>query len=301
MPKTGTSSIQEFLHLNREILASRGIRYARFDDRLGSQFELAATGRVAAGAAVTDESARLVLRLKAPGDEGTYVARYRDFLDAQLQSWTQDLFVASSEHIQAWLHKRDMIEALDAFLGTRFESVRYVVYLRAQEDLLISSYSERIKRGETLDLEEHLTKRIKAADLNRIVGLWERAVGRDRLDVRLMTPDALVGGDLLTDFCDIMGTARSGLEHPGRINTSLNRDEIFLRLKLNRWLSVRRRRDGEYNPLYFKTLDKLKKLTRCGNEPLVLTPEQRDRITAYHAQSNERLRARRFPERSTLF
>ena len=69
LPKAGSSSIQEFLQMNREALAARGIRYARFDDRFGSQFELAATGVVNAGHTIVDEPARLVLGLRSPQDD----------------------------------------------------------------------------------------------------------------------------------------------------------------------------------------------------------------------------------------
>lgn len=301
MPKTGSSSIQEFLGLNAAALAERGIRYQRFNDWLGSQFELAATGVVNGGWAIRDEPSRQVLRLRTTEDEARYVADYAAFLDARLATWTEPLFVASSEHIQPWLHRRETIQALDSFLCARFDAVRYVIYLRAQDDLLISSYSERIKRGETLTLEEHLAQRIRRLDFNRTVGLWERVLGKERLDVRLMAPGALVDGNLISDFCDVMGTPRAGLEEPGRINTSLSRDETKLRRQLNRWIAVRRRRDGRSNPLYFATLEGLKRLKGCSDAPLTLTQEQRSHIRAYHAESNERLRKRRFPERETLF
>lgn len=301
MPKTGSSSIQEFLYLNREALAARGIRYARYDERLGSQFELAAIGRVDGGLTIDDDPARLVLRLKSPEDDAAYVQAYKAFLDRQMATWTEDLFVASSEHIEPWLHSPRTIKALDTFLRARFESVRYVVYVRAQEEILVSSYSERIKRGETLKLEEHLSRRIRAIDLDRLVRRWEKTVGNKRFDVRLMAPDALVGGDLLSDFCDWMGTPRDGLKTPGKLNTALSRDEIMLRRRLNRWLAVRRRNDGEYNSRYFRVLGWLKRLQKCGDEPLVLTPEQLARVKEYHARSNEALRARRFPDRASLF
>lgn len=301
MPKTGSSSIQEFLFINREALATRGIRYARFDERFGSQFELAALGRVDAGHSINDDPARLVLRLETLDDDIAYVASYKAFLDDKLATWTEDLFVASSEHIEPWLYNSSMIGALDDFLSVRFKAVRYVVYARAQQDLLVSAYSERIKRGETLTLEQHLSKRIKAVNLDQMVRRWERVVGSDRLEVRLMAPDALVGGDLLSDFCDIMETPREGLAQPGKLNTALSRDEIALRRSLNRWLSVRRRGDGNYNPRYFQVLDWLKRLKKCTDEPLTLTQAQRDQIRTFHAQSNERLRARRFPDRETLF
>ena len=300
MPKTGSSSIQEFLKLNREALLSRGIRYAPLNPAFGSQFELAATGVVGAGQTIRDAHSRLILQLPTPQAEAAYVDRYRQFLDDGLAHWTEDLFIASSEHIQPWLHQSAMMQALDRFLTARFTDVRYVIYLRDQAELMISSWSERIRRGETLDFDTHLDGRLKALNFNWIVTKWEEAVGADRLDVRLLTRDALVQGDLIHDFCAVMGTPRAGLAEPARMNTALSRQEAELRRRVNRWLPVRRK-NGHFNPLHYAAVRALMRLKRGPETPLSLTPEARARIAQFYARSNERLRARRFPDRASLF
>lgn len=300
LPKVGSSSIQEFLKINRTALLTRGIRYAPFNPDFGSQYELAAAGVVGAGRRIVDQPARLVLGLRTEADDPAYVERYRAFLDGALPGWTEERFVASSEHIQPWLHNAELIGALDRFLSERFSEVRYVVYLRRQADILISSYSERIKRGEKLDFDSHLAGRLKTLNFNQIVQKWENAVGADRLDVRLLSRDALVGGDLIDDFCAVMGTTREGLEEPARMNTALSVEEAALRRRLNRWLPVRRR-NGDYNRVYFRILSALMRLGPRTRTPLALTDPQRAQVEEHYARSNERLRARRFVSRKTLF
>ncbi|MCB1346035.1 MAG: hypothetical protein KDK09_12450 [Rhodobacteraceae bacterium] len=300
MPKTGSSSIQEFLKLNREALLSRGIRYAPLNPAFGSQFELAATGVVGAGQTIRDAHSRLILQLPTPQAEAAYVDRYRQFLDDGLAHWTEDLFIASSEHIQPWLHQAAMMQALDRFLTARFTDVRYVIYLRDQAELMISSWSERIRRGETLDFDTHLDGRLKALNFNWIVTKWEEAVGADRLDVRLLTRDALVQGDLIHDFCAVMGTPRAGLAEPARMNTALSTQEAAVRRRVNRWLPVRRR-NGRFSPLHYGLVRALMLVRRGVLTPLTLPPEARTRIAQHFARSNERLRARRFPDRTSLF
>lgn len=300
MPKAGSSSIQEFLKINREALLARGIRYAPLNPAFGSQFELAATGVVLSGGSIRDEDARKVLQLRTPADERAYVDRYRAVLDAGLRDWAEPLFVGSSEHILPWMDTPEPIAALDAFLNARFDEVRYVLYLRAQAEHLLSSYSERIRRGETLDLATHIEKRSKHLNLNHIARRWESVVGVGRLTIRLLTRDALVGGDLIQDFCAVLGTGRDGLTAPPRMNTALSVEEIALRRRLNRWLPVRRSGGGE-NFAYQTALRFAgRRLPRPGT-PLTLTPELRAQIDATFAHSNERLRARRFPGRTTLF
>lgn len=300
MPKVGSSSIQEFLKLNRPALLTRGIRYAPLNPKFGSQFELAATGVVGAGESIRDPDARLVLQLRTPEDERAYADRYRQTLDGWLQGWQEPLFVGSSEHIVPWLNSPERIAALDRFLSTRFESVRYVLYLRDQGAHILSSYSERIRRGEDVDFSTHLEGRLKHLNLNMLVRRWEDAVGAARLDVRLLTRDALIGGDLIRDFCDVLGTARDGLQEPARMNTALSVEEIALRRRLNRRLSVRRQ-NGAYNRWYFWALRLLGRMLPRPGTPLSLSPEDRQRVDAQFATSNERLRARRFPTRATLF
>ena len=300
LPKVGSSSIQEFLKINRQTLQARGIRYAPFNPDFGSQYELAATGVVGAGRGIMDQPARLVLGLRSAADDPAYVERYRNFLDSALPTWPEALFVASSEHIQPWLHTAEMIGALDGFLADRFFEVRYVLYLRRQSDIMLSAYSERIKRGETLSFDTHLAGRLSALNLNRIVRQWENNVGADRLEVRLLSPDALVGGDLISDFCAVMGTERDGLIEPGRMNTALGAQEVAVRRRLNRWLPVLGT-DGEPNALYFRVLSKWMRMRPRPPTPLTLTEPQRKLIEEYYAASNDRLRARRFPWRETLF
>ncbi len=300
LPKVGSSSIQEFLKINRQTLLARGIRYAPFNPDFGSQYELAATGVVGAGRSIMDQPARLVLGLRTPADDLAYVERYRAFLDSALPTWSEDLFVASSEHIQPWVHTAEMIGALDRFLSDRFSEVRYVLYLRRQSDIMLSAYSERIKRGETLSFDTHLAGRLSALNYNRMVLKWEGLVGADRLDVRLLSSDALVGGDLIRDFCAAIGTERDGLIEPGRMNTALSAGEVAIRRRLNRWLPVLGK-DGQPNALYFRALAKWMRLRPRPPTPLTLTEPQRKLIEEYYTQSNERLRARRFPGRKTLF
>ena len=299
LPKAGSSSIQEFLKINRAALLARGIRHAPFNEAFGSQYELAATGVVGAGRRIVDAPARVALGLRSEADDLTYVESYRGFLDAALPTWSEELFVASSEHIQPWLHTAEMIRALDRFLTDRFSGVRYVLYLRRQSDIMLSAYSERIKRGETLDFDTHLTGRLMALNFNQIVRLWENAVGADRLDVRLLSPDALKGGDLIGDFCDAMGTTRDGLDEPARMNPALSAEELAARRRMNHWLPVLRK-DGQPNALYFRVLEAWMRRQRART-PLTLTEPQRTQIEDHFARSNDRLRARRFPKRKSLF
>ena len=299
IPKSGTSSIQAFLAQNRTALSRQSILYAPFNPEFGSQFEFATTALDACGAVITPDLERRRLGFARPADQSAYVAAYRDWLDRQLATASETRFVASSEHIYAWLTTPAQIEALDAFLTARFSEVRYLVYLRAQDDLILSSYSEAIRRGATHGVTEHLARHSRWSHWSRLKH-WHQVIGPKRLIVRLTQADALTGGDLLTDFCAVAGIDARGLSRPARVNASLSTGEIALRRLLNRMLPVLAA-DGRLHPLYRFALRALRPLMRARPDRPRLTAQDRAAIFARNALSNEKIRKRYFKTRPVLF
>ncbi len=284
------------MQINRRRLADQGVLYARYDPALGSQFELPVTALEACDTTVPPELERRRLGFRNRADQRAYVMRYAAWLDARLDG--SALFVGSSEHIHAWLTTPALIAALDRFLTARFAEVRYLVYLRPQEELLTSGYSEAVRRGATHDFATHLA-RSPGINLWRGLKPWVQTVGRDRLEVRLMQPDALAGGDLLADFCATAGICADRFERPPRVNASLDLGEIALRRRLNAVLPVLAR-SGRPHPLHSAALRLLRPLLRDRGR-LRLRAEEVAQIRARTAASNEKLRRRLFWTRPELF
>jgi hypothetical protein len=299
MPKAGSSSIQAFLSGNRVGLAAQGVRFAPFLENGGSQYELAAVGRLGANRKIDSAVARRVLRLHDRRSLKAFVRDYADWLDRRRRDWHEPLFVGSSEHIQAWLTDAAQIGALNGFLKKRFAEVRYVLYLRPQADSILSAYSERVRRGGTLSLAAHLEDAIPRHDYDAIVRLWHEAVGPEALDLRLLLPDALSGGDLLSDFASLIGVDRHGLITPERRNTALSAEQIAVRRVVNRVAPVRRA-TGAHSRTY-AALVRLGEVLHRGETPLRWSDAQRAMIEQRFAASNEALRARCFPDRDRLF
>lgn len=301
MPKTGSSSIQEFLALNADQLAQRGFRYARFHARFGSQFELGVSTLTKAGQMINDFTAKRVLGLHDLDAQKEYTARYLDFLDTGLNDWNEPIFLASSEHLVPWLPTPELVGHLQDNLQARFaDGVRYVLYIRPQIALLTSSYSERMRRGEKISLDTHLEQAVEWANYNQLVWRWEAAIGAENLDVRLMIPDTLESGDLLTDFCAAVGVDPAGLTRPEITNPSLSRAQIQWRYRLNQHLRPLRE-NGKPNKIYSLAAHLGDALNLSGNDKLKLTEPQREMVLNSFAQTNEWLRERRFPHRETLF
>jgi len=299
-PKSGTTSIQAFLKLNRQQLSKQGFHCEPFDPKNLAQMELATVGVIRAGDTVKEVNKRHALGVGDRASQEAYVDRYEAMLREGVKTWGEDTYLASAEQVHSWLSSPERITALDQFLGQFFDEVRYVVYYRPQEEFILSTYSERVKRGEMITFDQHFKQRVKKMNYWRKAQMWTEIVGKDRFTPRLMARDALEGGDLLDDFCKVAGIDRAPLQTPPRMNLSLSAEEMALYLKLGRRFPARTRSGGP-NPV-FRGLYKIARLAlpKPGTK-LALTEDQRRQVREASAQSNEKLRAAFFPERATLF
>lgn len=299
-PKSGTTSIQAFLRLNQEALRAQGFRCEPFDPTNLAQMELATVGVVRAGDTVKEANKRHALGVGDRASQLAYVDRYEAMLREGVSSWGEQTYLASGEQVHSWLSSPERIAALDQFLGQFFDEVRYVVYYRPQEEFMLSTYSERVRRGEVITFERHFQQRLHKMDYWRKAGMWTGVVGKDRFVPRLMVHDALEGGDLLDDFCTFAGIDRAPLQTPPRMNQSLSAEEMALYLKLGRFVSAR---NGSGAPRrLFRMMFRLGRLTLPATRSrIALSDAQRRQIREANAASNDKLRATFFPERATLF
>lgn len=276
----------------------QGVLYAPFNPAFGSQYELPVTALEACDREIEPDLERRSLGFRTRVDQSAYVTEYAGFLDAVLAETSLPRFIASSEHIHAWLTTPELIAALDGFLQGRFSQVEYLVYLRPQEELVTSAYSEAIRRGARHDFATHLARHGR---INHWTALkrWLEVIGRDRIRVRLMARDALAGQDLIEDFCRVSGIESAGLGRPPRVNAALTRGEIALRRRLNTMLPVQSR-SGRVHPLYALSLRLLRPFY-ADDRHLRLSAEQMTALQACNFESNEKLRKRLFHHRSALF
>ncbi|MFN3955831.1 MAG: hypothetical protein ACK4LQ_15385 [Pararhodobacter sp.] len=300
MPKAGSSTIQDFLALNAARLAERSVRVARFDPAFGSQYELPVSALIEAGESVTEAFAQRTLRFASLADQQAYAAAYTGFLQRHSAQWGDgDLFIASSEHLYAWLRTPAQIGALDRFLARYFESVRYIVYLRSNTEFLTSAYSEAIRRGATHDFDTHFELHVHDNPWRRLRH-WLAVAGPERLIVRRLVPEHLIGGELLNDFCASTGIERDGLKAVPRVNQSLTLEQIARRRWLNRLLPVQGR-SGHPSRLYRAAIALLEwRLPQPGTR-LELSALQRARLRRKRQWSDRQIRAHFFPEAQRLF
>jgi hypothetical protein len=180
--KTGTSSLQKFLDMNRAALRERGFDYA--DE---------GRGRKIAHHELADVFARRV-RAKfkeLSAEEKTKVSAVVDAVRAT------PVVLLSSEAFQ---NAEPQIVA-QYFLRGR---TKVVCYLREQAEYVISAYQQKVHAtNHWLSLEESVQPLV--VNYDAFLHSWENAFGRDALQVRCYDRHLLKDGDIVADFADLLG------------------------------------------------------------------------------------------------
>lgn len=297
--KTGTSSIQDFLHQKRSQLAEQGFYYLHMLDRCDYRDFPAYCmnfGR-------SDEYfKRAFVRTKHERE-----AFNQQFLNQFHQVCRHipshiHTVIISSEHFASRLKFNEELERLNALLLEYFEQVEVVCYLRNQADKIKSSYSTKIKTGATITFIEHLEKAAKSKFnyYDNLLELWEREFGKENIRLRLFDQKSFYDNQLLRDFIheinpDLLAYLDTNVETK---NESLSSIGVLLARWVNILIPV-------FNPK--KGVNKLnrvlvKGIGRCvAGSKIRMTEVQRAEIMMRYKNSNERIREKYFPERDRLF
>ena len=228
LEKTGSTSLQEFLYINRRRLLDQYRIWVPDYLGRGSQWLLAVLaydpsreddltnilGNPAARMAKLDEIHKKI----------TYSANHQQ----------ANLFCFSSEHLSSRLVSVENICRLrDFFIGI-FDDVEVVVYVREPIRMAISRQSTAVKLGYcTLGLPKP-SEMVHLLDFKAVIQRWESVFG-ESLTVRLYD-DGSSEFDVISDFQSLLGissTIDSKMIRPPRINSSLGWSELRLMSGIN--------------------------------------------------------------------
>lgn len=225
--KTGTTSIQGFLRHNRAALAERGCLVPRSPGT---------TRHIRVGMFIMSDEDLVKSQDWFRGGYGDISAaefrqRFRRRLFREMREGGPERMVFSDEALFA--AAPDRLRRLRRFTDRVARSTRVVVYLRRQEDHLVSLYQQHVKRGETRRLAEWARR-----DTDRFYDYHGRLCDwRDQLAPSALVPRpferaGFVNGDLVDDFLDAADLNDvADLGRIGTRNESLNADSVeFLRI-----------------------------------------------------------------------
>jgi len=196
--KTGTTTIQEFLHLNRSLLAKNGVFYIK---SIGMR-----NHRPLATWCLSDNKIDQFLRMNNLTES------------SQRKTWKEDLInkfeeelsglnpgikqvIISSEHFSSLLNQRAEIETLKSLLDKWFANIRVVLYLRRQDSLIVSTFSTTCRVGIVSDniLFNPLMRR-PFVYYQKLLNKWSGIFGKESICPVIFEKSMFYNNDLLSDF-----------------------------------------------------------------------------------------------------
>ena len=263
--KTGTSSIQYLLGGNRDTLADHGVLYPRTPGgarhtRLGmfakSDDDLVRTG---------------AWRRMGRPDPRRFRRRFRRRLFNEIGEARLPRVVFSDEALFGL--SEDAIRRLRRLTRAIGGEVRAVVYLRRQDERLVSSYQQEVKTGNIATLAAWAEGYgANLHDYHRRLVTWRDLLGRSAIVVRRFERSAFVNGSLYDDFL-----AAAGIDLPSdRLKPAETRNESLdaESLEFLRLLNVHRVRHEGAEAGYIDNTTVVERLREQEPGPMLTLPDE---------------------------
>ncbi|MBY6127060.1 hypothetical protein [Roseovarius atlanticus] len=245
--KTGTTSIQRTLDEGADLLLCDGTLWPPV-------FRDGQDPRIACYAM---DDAALDLRkrrrgLTTPEAVTKFRTQFENRLERELAAapGARTLLIVN-EHLSR-MRARSEPARLKALLDGFASRIRIVLYLRRQDLMMRSMYSQVIKVGGTRENVFPLFEQEEEGDFTtfnyrRIVDLWAGTFGREALEIRVFERPQLVEGDVIADFFHTVGLARPDGLQAAKSNENLSPEALLSLRELNRHLPREAR--GNLGPL----------------------------------------------------
>lgn len=237
--KTGTSSIQRFMHRNRERLAGAGVLYPRSPVR-GRHLHLSVYAQ-------SDEKLPTMASWRRLGLSSP--AKFRKSFPRELAREIHESGLSRVLLSDEALYGApdDALQRLRGLTDALAASLRVVVYLRRQDDHLVSRYQQVVKTGETRRLTEPTSRPgspgsneswasrqgPKTYDYFARLQKWKRMLEPDELVVRRFERESFVDGSLYQDFLEAtrIDERAEDMDQVETANESLDAEAVeFLRI-----------------------------------------------------------------------
>jgi len=300
--KTGSSSIQQFIHMNKSALAELGFLYLHNPSRVDYR-DIAAfcmkRGRI-------DAHLRRK-RVKTSFQRAEFDRNFLSDFHRQMDAATGHIHtvIISSEHLSSRLHDLEEIERLKLLLSEYASQVKIVCYIREQTGKVCSQYSTQIKGGGKVKFGNFFAAYLhknNCRDLyDSMFELWGEVFGRENLNVRLFDKSFFNGGTLLSDFArQLSGEIDEDLSIPSKHkNQALSRRGCEWLRRLNYLFPENVRGYAVVEGFIRCLIYTVAWLTK--GEGLQLNSEQKVLVAQKFGQSNARTCAKYFPDRERLF
>ena len=228
--KTGTTTLQRFFSVNKDALLKMGYYYP---NEKGNNHTFLATY-----AAENIEKVKDLLIYQNIKDNISHEG-FRKEIESYLtrivtnRKKKKENIVFSNEHISARLQTIKEIITLKKLFDQFDFDTKIIIYLRRQDEYLISLFNTYIQTGGTDKLLTFKDQNKEAYRFKyyKLLKLWSDVFGRSNINVRVFEKDAFVNKDIIHDFLHTIGIDDvQGFVIPNDQNKSLDAKSIeFLR------------------------------------------------------------------------
>ena len=298
--KTGTTSLQEFLNLNRLTLAEQGYLFTQSTGLRNNR-------SLSVAAYNTDRRDDFTRRHRIYSDKDLIAyqtATIKDLSKEIKSAKGMHTVIFSSEHIQSRLKTDEELSRLKDILNRLgLEQISVLVYLRAPAEIASSLYSTIVIYGSTLSMppdpeNEHWRN---ICDHRRTIKRFGRIFGSETIIPRIYSKKDLVGGSTVNDFVQAIGLPSLGASYttPKQKNESMTMMSLEILHRINQEIPTFRD-DQTLNPLRRNIAQYVSKYLNYGDKyrmPIDLIRKYEEAFK----ESNEWVRSHYFPDRQRLF
>lgn len=283
--KTGTSSIQDFLFVNRDILLKQGFLYPISIKNICH----------------LNDHNPLVNSLIKDKIDNKQLKR----LNKELNQTKADKIIISAENIQWRLNSIEQIQNMkNSFQKLGFSQIYIILYLRNPVDLFISMCSQSLKDNHFNNFSSLLPQQNQKALIlcnhKQTIQNYETIFGRENLKIRLFEKDEFYKQNLLKDFIQVLNlTWNENFLIPQKQNETLNLLGMKILHKVNS-----RNITLHYKSRYIDIVNFFDKhFSNTKEDRLKFLPSQKiyQSYLDYFKNSNEWVRQNYFAHRNTLF
>jgi hypothetical protein len=240
--KTGSTAIQHFLHSNWHKLKQGG---AHVCTSVGKP-----NNRSLPAAFMSEDKCDDFLRrhkLQDADDRRAWTKKLQRGLVEEISKAKKDsqIFVISSEHFHSRLTSPAEVSNFHEFLAPLFERVTVICYLRRQDHLAMSRYSEAMRAGHVHQsplpkFAKNPHKRLPPYfDFAALLDRWAEFFGEENVQPQIYAKEELLDGNVIHDFLHITGLRLDNPNEPNvdKANMSLSAEAQAVLLGVNRKIS----------------------------------------------------------------
>jgi hypothetical protein len=296
-PKTGTSSIQKFLMKNRGFLNSNGILVPK--TIIGAAGNHRWTSVFAYDSECEDAFTKRKFQKNTNLRSELINKKLKEF-KKEISMSNANVCIISSEHLSSRLKEIENIKKLKELLGSLFDEISILLYIRQPIEAAISLLSTRIKTGNSPKTEGlNLNNFSQKMSNFKIIKNWETVFLKENMKIKLFDKNELIEGDLIKDFsseCNI--EMSSQLIYPKKSNETLNLDQMRYLNYLNQYFPafINKKVNYKRKNLAKFILDRFKL-----SNFFLPTLEEFESFNEHFAEDNNRIRKEYFPEKKELW